>query len=181
MGQQIVGDLAHCVTTALNAAIPALVDTLNPMKKLKAAGDVVGSFVHPDKGSGGGTNNAETDDGPPPAPRPRPSPVPQNSNDPAYSEVIKLTTYLSAMKAIVKNKDDDVDWDRAQGDGSQESAKSSIKFLQDMFSDHVTQFASVATTTEPSQQLTTVIDTCTRVRRNALLFGTFFNSLLTSA
>ncbi|KAK7225016.1 hypothetical protein V2G26_013019 [Clonostachys chloroleuca] len=162
MGQQIVGDLAHCVTTALNAAIPALVDTLNPMKKLKAAGDVVGSFVHPDKSSSGGNNNADPD-GPPPAPRPRPSPVPQNSNDPAYSEVIKLTTYLSALKAIVKNKDNDVDWDRAKGDGSQEGAKSSINFLQDMFSDHVTQFAAVATTTEPSQELATVLDTCTRI------------------
>ncbi|VUC27244.1 unnamed protein product [Clonostachys rosea] len=155
MGQQIVGDLAQCVNTALSSSIPTFPDSLSPMKKLNATVDVVGSFVRKDA--------ATNPHGPPPPIQPRPSPAPQNSNDPAYSEAIKLTTWLSALKAIVKSKDGGVDWDKAKGDGSTDGSRSSIKYLQAMFNKHMTQFSMVATSADPSQVLTTVLKTCVRI------------------
>ena len=168
MGQQIVQDLAHCATTALNAAIPALVDSLNPMKKLKAAGDVVGSFVHPLKQSGDGNSGSSGSEAPPPQPPPRPSAAPPNATDPALPEVLKVITYLAAVNTILRGKDDDVDWDKAKGDGTHEGAVSSVKFLKGMLDDHLQQFQTLATSAEPSVTLTKVLEVSSKVRIRAL-------------
>ena len=159
MGQQIVGDLAHCLTTALNAAIPALVDTLNPMKKLKAAGDVVGSFAHPkDNKPDGGDSDA------PPPVKPRPTAAPKAAADPAYAEVLKVTTYLSGLKAIVQNKENDIDWDLASGE---DGAKSSVAFIKEMLGDQQKSFGSLKTNEEPSNTLSNILEVTTKVSQNA--------------
>jgi hypothetical protein len=164
MGQQIVQDLAHCATTALNAVIPALVDNLNPMKKLKAAGDVVGSFVHSPKQSGTSDTGSSGSGEPIPEPPPRPRATPPNATDPAIAEVLKITTYLAALNTILHGKDDDVDWDKAKGDGTREGTVSSIGFLKNMLHDHSQQFRNFATEAEPSVTLTKVLETTFQVR-----------------
>ena len=162
MGQQIVGDLANCLTTALNQAIPALVDNLNPMAKAKAGASIVGGFLHPKAEPGDSKppvingSSPSTSDGPP-------STLPPAAADPAYSEVLKLTTYLAALSSIVVGKDGNINWEMAKGDGTGQGAKSSIKFLATMLGDAKTRFGRVATDAQPSSSMNTILDTCFRV------------------
>lgn len=166
MGQQIVGDLANCVTSALNAAIPALIDNLNPISKLKAGAGVVGSFVHPDKDSppaANGNNGAAVA----PTQNSPPSAVPKQLVDPAYAEIQKINAYLAALQVIVNGRDTDgnIDWEKARaGSGGKAGASSSIKFVSTMLADAKARFSPVATAAEPSVKLATILDVTSRVR-----------------
>ncbi|CZT44825.1 uncharacterized protein RSE6_05064 [Rhynchosporium secalis] len=162
MGQQIVGDLAGALTTALNAAIPALLDNLNPMAKIKSGAGIVGSFVHPSKETGTPTANGNGTS--PTAPVTQPQTLIPQATDPAYSHVIKINTFLSTMHVILNGKDGNINWDMAaQGNESKEGARSSIKFLQTMFDDHKKLFNTIATAEEPSQTLRTILEVSARV------------------
>ncbi|KAK3321875.1 hypothetical protein B0H66DRAFT_581333 [Apodospora peruviana] len=146
MGQQIVSDLAGAVNTALNAAMLALLDNLNPIAQPKA---VVGGFVNGgDKGApsnitpGQSTN---TQNG-----------VPKQTTDPAYVEIQKLATLLAALRVIISGQSSTggIDW---------EKAKSSIKFISSMLRYSNKQFSSVATSAEPSITLSQILATASTV------------------
>jgi hypothetical protein len=173
MGQQIVGDLAGAVTSALNAAIPALLDNLNPMAKMKAGANMVGSFVHggkDDKASGANGSSGASAPSQGQAVQPNPqSAVPKQLYDPAYPEIQKITTFLAALQVIISGKDSEgnIDWEKARGgtgSGAKAGAKSSVNFLASMVSDAKTRFSQVATAAEPSTTLADILDVASRVR-----------------
>ena len=167
MGQQIVGDLATCLTTALNQAIPVLVQSMSPMAEAKVGTDLVGGFLNvlePPKGPAGAAATAPTTNGgPAPASAVPPSPLPTHAADPAYAEVLKSTTYLAGINSIVAGKDGNIDWDMAKGNSTTEGAKTSIKFFSIMLGDAKSRFDPVATTAEPSLMLTKVLQVCSQV------------------
>ncbi|KAF9552933.1 hypothetical protein CPC08DRAFT_673678, partial [Agrocybe pediades] len=157
LAQQVVGDLAGSVTTALNQAIPALVDNLNPMAKAKAATNILGGIVNPGQ-DGKGDNRARTkksSQGPPQA-------VPKKIQDPAYPEVSKDVTLFSIMKAIVDGSESggQIDWEKARGEAG---GKSSIKYLVTMFGDAKKRFDTVSTEEEASTTLTEILTVCEKI------------------
>ncbi|KAK0660478.1 hypothetical protein QBC41DRAFT_383707 [Cercophora samala] len=163
LGQQIVGDLAGALTTTLNAAIPALVDNLNPMSQAKAGASLVGSFLNAGKTGVQSEANGSHTFVSAPAPAASglpPSPMPPQATDPAYAEVQKVTGYLAALQTIVTGtkSDGNIDWEMARGAGSSD-AKSSVKFLLTMLQDAQSRFNGVATAADPSQTLSAVLDT----------------------
>lgn len=157
MGQEIVQDLVQSAATALNASIPALVDTLNPIKGTGTANDVVGAFLHSTNSVGDAksvSTNRESQFG-----HPRLSPVPVGSLDPAYSEVLRVTAYLTAVNGILHGKNDDIDWNKATGGSSDAGKKSRIQFLVEILDFHAKSFQTVATKAEPSLTLTNILGT----------------------
>ena len=172
MGQQIVGDLANCVTTALTQAIPALIDNMNPIAKAKAGADIVGGFLNPKDDSKSAPSAAVTKGTPTtsssPSPSGMPPAVPPAAADPAYSEVLQSNTYLAALNIIINGKDSNIDWELARGDGADANVKSGLKFLSTMLSDAKTRFRRVAANTEPSVAFTAVLDIISRVSERSL-------------
>ena len=172
MGQQIVGDLANCVTTALAQAIPALIDNMNPVAKAKAGANIVGGFLNSKDDSKGVSSTAVTNGTPTslgsPSPSGMPPAVPPMAADPAYSEVLQSATYLAALSSIINGEDGNIDWELARGDGADANVKSSVKFLSTMLSDCKTRFSRVATNAEPSVALTTVLDVTSRVSEDVI-------------
>ena len=167
MGQQIVGDLANCVTTALSQAIPTLVDNLNPIAKTKAGASIVGGFINPKGESGNPPTTSVPDGTSTPAnnssPQSTQSVMPPAAADPAFAEVLQSTTYLAALNSIILGKDGNVDWERAKGRGGDRDPKSTIQFLSMMLSDAKSRFSRIATNAEPSVTLTTVLSVCSQV------------------
>ncbi|KAI1855398.1 hypothetical protein JX266_000263 [Neoarthrinium moseri] len=168
LGQQIVGDLAGAVTTALNAALPALLDNLNPMAKLKTGASIVGGFVNPPKGSNAsaegsfGTSNGASNTSQSATP---PRPVPRQVTDPAFPEIQKISAYLSSLQVIVNGKQDgDIDWEMARtGSAGKSGPKSAIKFILTMLGDSKDRFTPLATSEEPSRTLSEILKVCLRV------------------
>ncbi|KAI1869369.1 hypothetical protein JX265_006459 [Neoarthrinium moseri] len=168
LGQQIVGDLPGAVTTALNAAIPALLDNLNPMAKLKTGASIVGGFVNPPKGSNAsaegsfGTSNGASNTSQSATP---PRPVPRQVTDPAFPEIQKISAYLSSLQVIVNGKQDgDIDWEMARtGSAGKSGPKSAIKFILTMLGDSKDRFTPLATSEEPSRTLSEILKVCLRV------------------
>jgi hypothetical protein len=169
MGQQIVQDLAAAATSALNQAIPALLDNLNPIAKAKAGASAIGGIFHGGNDekadTARGTQPAAAAQGAPQATTPASQYTPQKTQDPAYSAIIRVSTFLAALNIIIAGKDGDgnIDWDKAHGDGTKESGKSSIAFLLAMLNDARDTFAKVATEAEPSTELTDALKTCAKV------------------
>ncbi|TVY67615.1 hypothetical protein Focb16_v002486 [Fusarium oxysporum f. sp. cubense] len=169
MGQQIVGDLAGAVTGALNAAIPALLNNLNPMAKLSAGANLVGGFLHPDKKDDTDNNNNNSAGGGAAVSAAQPpSPVPKKATDPGYAEIQKISAFLSTLQVIVAGqKDGDINWEMAKsGDSSKGGAKSAIKFVVTMLSDAKDRFAPLATSDEPSQTLIKILDVSLQVAKD---------------
>ncbi|KAG9503540.1 hypothetical protein J7337_003491 [Fusarium musae] len=81
IGQQVVSGLSECLTTALNQAIPALVDSLDPITKAKAA-------------LGGGQTTQ------PPA---------VEARDPAYAQLARDPYLFDALNGILRSTGG-VDW-----------------------------------------------------------------------
>ena len=174
MGQQIVQDLASAATTALNQAIPALLDNLNPVARIGKGADIFTGLIHgkdskTDTAHGNNSTQAQpTAAATTPiatATAPAPQPVPKKVQDPAYAEIIKVVTYLTTLNVIVGGKDSDgsIDWDKAHGDATKENSKSNIRFLLAMLNDAKERFAGIATEEEPSTELTDVLNTCIKV------------------
>lgn len=128
----------------MNQAIPVLVDRLNPLKEVKAAGDIVGGFVHPPKEDGAASSEPDPANRPVPVTPQPPNGLPKNARDPAYAEALKSITYVSGLRIIVDGKDGNIDWEKARGDGSDESTKSTIKFLKVMLETSQKHFQSLA-------------------------------------
>ncbi|KAI5920341.1 hypothetical protein F4810DRAFT_703039 [Camillea tinctor] len=163
LGQQIVSDLVGALTSTLNVAVPTLLSTLNPIAKVKAAVDVVGGFVNPPKsGNVSATANGRDDKAGSNAARLKA--VPKVATDPAYVEVLKISTYLDILRTIVSGKkaDGNIDWEMADG-GSKATAKSSIKFLVAMLDDSKARFEPLATSEKPSETLLKILDVSLRV------------------
>ncbi|EPS44446.1 hypothetical protein H072_1570 [Dactylellina haptotyla CBS 200.50] len=131
LGQQIVADLVTAVASAFVQAIPVLVDNSFPLKN---------------PSSGAAVFNARDT-------------FPLNHADPAYTEVIKLTTILATLKVICNATDGSVDWVKAKGDGE----KSTIGFLQAVLQFHKEGFGKFATNAEPSATLNSILDDCLQV------------------
>ncbi|KAF4949191.1 hypothetical protein FGADI_9048 [Fusarium gaditjirri] len=166
MGQQIVSDLASAVTSALNAAIPALLNNLNPMARVSAGANIVGGFIHPDKKDDNSNNSAgggAVANGAQP-----PSPVPSKATDPGYAEIQKISTFLSTLQVIVAGqKDGDINWEMAKsGDSSKGGAKTAIKFVVTMLDDAKQRFAQLATQEEPSQTVVQILDVSLQVAKD---------------
>ena len=153
LGQQVVGQLADCATTALNAVIPALVDNLNPIAKAKAAASMAGNLIHGDETKA--PNDTPAVDGNASAPavsKPANSPVstrPKDADDPAYSQVARDLPFYELINGIFKGDDGGVDWDKAKGEPGK--ANQSIAFAAKMLQLSKTSFASQATSSEPSK------------------------------
>lgn len=93
LGQQIVGQFADSFTTALNAAIPALVDNLNPIAKAKAVIGAVGDLKN---GLQGESSNGQPATGGPsadvstkPVANSPSNTRPKDADDPAYTQVAR--------------------------------------------------------------------------------------------
>ena len=166
VGMQFVSDLSDALTTGIKQAIPAIVESMNPIEEFKDGAKVVEDGIKDIEGNDK-TSNEETD----PSGTQGTTSTPATDSaapklqDPAYAEVLKITTYLSAMNVIVVGKagDGNIDWEKARGDGTEKEAKSSIGFLSGVLSDAQTDFAQVATKDKPSTDLTGVLETCTLV------------------
>ncbi|KAL5589346.1 hypothetical protein FOVSG1_011213 [Fusarium oxysporum f. sp. vasinfectum] len=167
MGQQIVGDLAGAVTGALNAAIPALLNNLNPMAKISAGAGLVGGFLHPDKKDDNNNNNSASG-GAAVSSNQTPSPAPKKATDPGYAEIQKISAFLSTLQVIVAGqKDGDINWEMAKsGDSSKGGAKSAIKFVVTMLEDAKQRFAPLVTSDEPSQTLVQILDVSLKVAKD---------------
>jgi hypothetical protein len=171
MGQQLVGDLAGAVTGALNAAIPALLNNLNPMVKVSAAAGIVGSFVNSAKKDSSTNNSAvggattSANGSAPGATDQLPNPVPKKATDPAYAEIQKISAFLSTLQVIVSGQQDgDINWDMAKSGASGKAGpKSTVKFVMTMLSDAKQRFDQLATADEPSQTLMKIFDVSLQV------------------
>lgn len=139
------------------------------MAKLQAGSGIVGGFLHPDKkdnapngSTGGGANGTQ------PAVAPAPSPVPKKATDPAYSEIQKISAFLSTLQVIVSGQQDgDINWEMAKsGDSGKAGAKSAVKFVITMLSDAKQRFAPLATADEPSQTLMKIFDVSLQVAQD---------------
>jgi hypothetical protein len=161
LGQQVVGGLADCLTTCLNAAVPALINNLGPMAEARIGSQLVGGFVHPPKDKADPTTNGDNTATPatPPTPANPQDFVPKASDDPAYSAVLKDLVYLDTLHVILTGASDGgVDWEKAQGDDTSSDAKSTIGYVQKMLSDAKDSFATLASNQEPSQTFAKVLE-----------------------
>lgn len=159
MGQQIVGDLVGAVTNLGNSFAHAFISNLNPIAKVEAGASIVGGFLKP-------KNDESIPEIPASDPVP-PTAAPENATDPAYVEAVRLDHILAILHVIVsgKNTDGNIDWEQARSGGTGvDSKKNSIGYVQTMLEDAKTRFSQVATTSEPSQTLSTIIDVSFQVQ-----------------
>ncbi|KAH3005860.1 hypothetical protein KXW60_004413 [Aspergillus fumigatus] len=143
LGQQIVGELADTLTTALGQAITAYTSNLNPVARAE-------------KGNG------EAPPPPPPAsPKPK-SPLPQYSDDPAYVQVKPAMVYLTVLNALLTSgKDGGVNWESAVD--SPDKPDKTASFTSKMLKDTLERFEESATENPHSQKLLEVLQTATEV------------------
>lgn len=96
-----------------------------------------------------------------------PTAVPKNATDPAYGEVIRLDHILSVLQAIVsgKNTEGNIDWEQARSGGTgTDSKKNSIGYIKMMLEDAKTSFSEVATASDPSKTLSSIINVSLEVQ-----------------
>lgn len=150
------------VTNLGNSFAHAFISNLNPIAKVQAGASIVGGFLNPNKDG----SSAEAG-GQRAAPDPvAPTAAAKNATDPAYTEVIRLDHVLSILQVIVsgKNADGNIDWEQARSGGTgTDSRKNSIGYVKAMLEDTKTRFARVATTSDPSQTLTAIINVSLQV------------------
>ncbi|KAK3505269.1 hypothetical protein B0T13DRAFT_485904 [Neurospora crassa] len=159
MGQQIVGDLVGAVTNLGNSFAHAFISNLNPVAKVEAGASIVGGFLNPHKKDESTPEIPVSDPVPPTA-------APKNATDPAYVEAVRLDHILAILHVIVsgKNTEGNIDWEQARSGGTGvDSKKNSIGYVQTMLEDAKTRFSQVATTSDPSQTLSTIIDVSLQV------------------
>lgn len=176
MGQQIVGSLAECVTTALNQAIPAFVDNMNPMAKLKTAASIVQGFNNDDPKSNGQSGQGNQGSTQPTAAQGPPSqqqaaPAPPAITDPALAESLKSTYLFDTLHAIIKGQDGGVNWEAAKGvapdsadaASKAKATKSGIGFVTKMLESAKKDFQDVATQQQDSVSYLKVLADSERV------------------
>ncbi|OBS29597.1 hypothetical protein FPOA_03534 [Fusarium poae] len=153
MSRQIVSDSAGSVTSALNASIPTLMNSLSPMANLPAKADLVGGFLNPDKNTSGEGVAAP------------PSPIPTKATDPGYSGIQNISVFLSILQVIVAGQNDGgINWEMAKYiESRKRGATSAIKVVTTMLRDAKQRFTPLATSEEPSQTLLQILDVSLRV------------------
>ena len=165
-----MSSLADCVTTALNQAIPVLVDSLNPLKKVKAGADIVGGFVNPKKGDDKTSTEKPGNTAVPSAPT-QPNPRPQESTDPAYAQVARDIIYLSTLNVILTTgTDGTVAWEKAKGNSSDPDKTSNIAFVRSMLADAKSSFTRVATDKAPSESYSDVLNVTEKASNSLVTF-----------
>ncbi|KAL6884775.1 hypothetical protein GGI43DRAFT_419277 [Trichoderma evansii] len=144
IGQQVVSGLADCLTTALNQAIPALVDNMNPIAKAKAAAGLAKGFTGDDKAEkpSGSDGSAAAPSGATQAPQQPPA---VEARDPAYAQIARDIYLFDMLNAILHGPDSGIDWESAEI--SKEKPKSGVAFAIAMLGDSSTSFAKQTSTT----------------------------------
>lgn len=86
-------------------------------------------------------------------------PVPMNATDPGYTEIQKISAFLSLLQVIIAGqKDGGINWEMAKSDVSSKSgARSAIKLVVTMLGDAKQTFARFASSEEPSQTLNQIL------------------------
>ncbi|GFF59266.1 hypothetical protein IFM51744_09854 [Aspergillus udagawae] len=159
LGQQIVGELADTLTTALGQAITAYTSNLNPVARAQKGVEMFEDVVNGGKNA---PKNGEAPPPPPPAPPKPKSPLPQYSDDPAYVQVKPAMVYLTLLNALLTSgKDGGVNWDSAVD--SPDKPDKTASFTSKMLKDTLERFEQSATEDPPSQKLLGVLQTATEV------------------
>ena len=161
MGQQIVGDLASCATTALKATIPALIASISPVSGAMSQGkDIVGSFT----GKGNSEANGNVDRN---ASTKRQGPTndakmnPPAATDAAGTALTKDMTYIEMLNSYINGPGGNINWEKAAGDGS--DAKKTIGFIAAMLSDAKPSLSSIPRDSPSFAKVSTILDTTSRV------------------
>jgi hypothetical protein len=156
VGQQIVGELANCLTTAVKAAVPALVSKINPVAGMISQGQgVVGSFVN--KGPAPPLDQQIKTQAPP-ADNTKLTPV--AAKDPGGAEITKDMTYIDMLNGIVNGEEGGIDWNKAS---KTTSGKVTISFISTMLDAAATDFAKIATKGEVSTAVKSILETFSQV------------------
>jgi hypothetical protein len=160
LGQQIVGSLAECATTALSQGITAFTANLNPMARASAGVSMFNDLIHPKsggQGSGSNTTNGPTPAPPPPVKDPRPP----YSQDPAYSSVQKDMPYLNTLHVLLTTgPGGGVNWDEASGSSDVGAASQSVSYVSSMLQDAKSTFSGLATKDTPSLDFNDILSAC---------------------
>lgn len=113
VAQQLVDDLGHSLTNAINQAVPAVIENVSVSAKVKAGVDI----FRGDKGGakGGSVGDSKADHSEVPRADDVPSPIPSATlpypNDPAYGIIGLVRTHVTTILSFVTGgKDYDVDW-----------------------------------------------------------------------
>ncbi|KAE8316621.1 hypothetical protein BDV41DRAFT_573904 [Aspergillus transmontanensis] len=142
VGQQLVSELGHSLTSAIDKVVPALIEKFSTTAKIN---DAVNIFKGDHGGAkGGSVGDGKADHSNVPAANSAPSPVPNAlppyPQDPAYSIIGHVSTYITTILAFVTGgKDKGVDWDLLQ---SQDPKKQSngLSVMVDMMATAETDF-----------------------------------------
>ena len=144
LGQQIVRQFADSLTIALNQAIPALVDSLNPIADAKAFAGGDGSVLAADRHI---NSPAVT--------------RPKDADDPAYNQAARDLPFFELVNGVFVGDDGGIDWDKAKGEPRK--ANPSIAFAANMLQSSKTVLASLATSAEPSKTYSSALATACEV------------------
>ncbi|GIK00972.1 hypothetical protein Aspvir_005002 [Aspergillus viridinutans] len=159
LGQQIVGELADTLTTALGQAITAYTSNLNPVARAEKGVEMFKDVVNGGKNA---PKDGEAPPTPPPAPPKPKSPLPQFSDDPAYVQVKPAMVYLTVLNALLTSgKDGGVNWDSAVD--SPDKPDKTASFTYQMLKDTLDRFEQSVTENPPSQKFLGVLQTATEV------------------
>ncbi|KAH1628851.1 hypothetical protein KXX39_004197 [Aspergillus fumigatus] len=159
LGQQIVGELADTLTTALGQAITAYTSNLNPVARAEKGVEMFEDVVNGGKNA---PKNGEAPPPPPPAPPKPKSPLPQYSDDPAYVQVKPAMVYLTVLNALLTSgKDGGVNWESAVD--SPDKPDKTASFTSKILKDTLERFEESATENPHSQKLLEVLQTATEV------------------
>lgn len=163
LGQQIVGQLADSLTTALNQAIPALVQNLNPIAKAGAITNMASGLLKGDKkeDTPAAGQPAPTPTQPNVAPNSPSSTRPKDADDPAYSQVSRDLIYWDLINADF-DTNGGVNWEKARPEAGK--ADQSISFASKMLEDSKDKFAKFAAGSgDPSKRYTEALATACKV------------------
>ena len=144
LGQQIVRQFADSLNIALNQAIPALVDSLNPIADAKAFAGGDGSAPAADRHINSPAVTRRKD-----------------ADDPAYNQAARDLPFLELVNGVFVGDDGRIDWDKAKGEPRK--ANSSIAFGAKMLQSSKAVFASLATLAEPSKAYSSALATACEV------------------
>ena len=141
------------MTTALNQAIPALVDNLNPIAKAKAFAGLAGDLIH-----GKVKEIASAADKHMTSPA---ATSPKDADDPVYNQAVRDLPFLEPVTGAFIGDDGGIDWNKAKGEPGR--AKQSIPFAAKMLQSSKTAFALLATSAEPSTTYSSALATACEV------------------
>lgn len=165
VGQQIVAQLTDSLTTALNQAIPALVDSLNPVANAKKFASLAGSLIHGnEREKPNEASSTNGDAGAPAADRYISSPAitrPKDADDPAYNQAARDLPFFELVNGVFIGDTGGINWDKAKGEPRK--ANLSIAFAAKMLQSSKTVFASLATSAESSKTYNAALATACEV------------------